>query len=604
MDRRDSPHRFFHLVVAALAASCLAWAGPARAQTNHVAGLWHFDEGSGGSAYDSSGNGNTGTLAGPTWSTNFKFGDPGAADALSFDGTDDYVDVPVLTGGSLDITGSLTLGVWVNVTANTTGGYQELITKWDYASPSDKSYALELDPCASGKLCPALYVAASPSTKCVLTSPVPITPGDGAWHEVVGTFDATSGDLDIYLDGVLTATTTGSPCTSIQSTSTDVLLGAQNPISGEKFFLDGVLDEASVWNRALSPQEVLASAQTGLRGLWHFNEGTGTTTADSSGYANTGTLNGATFGGPSGNVGSGFGDYLSFDGTDDYVSVPNSSSLSALSQITVDAWINPATSSPKFYPAIVDKGNVGSYAESYALFLTQSDTLGFLVNSNGTSSGRGVVFGATAIPTGTWTHVAGTYDGSEVCVWVNGAEDTCASQTGPIHQTPDPVLIGESYRAGSAYFTTYYDGDIDEVHIWARALSGPEIAFLAAAGTRAPLFVPEEVSQELPAGSVFTSDWHVGTTTPAMGLAFSVPNDPGNGICTTVDSGSTPPGTSASLLGYQTGMTTGNDACSPPSGLAELLTGESGSYRNEVTLHLGTYLSNLTGLGMNMIWSK
>ena len=70
-------------------------------------GYWHFDEGSGTIAYDSSGQGNNGTIYGATW-TSGKVGG-----ALEFDGKDDYVEVP--DNPSLD-TGSdedVTIEVWV-----------------------------------------------------------------------------------------------------------------------------------------------------------------------------------------------------------------------------------------------------------------------------------------------------------------------------------------------------------------------------------------------------------------------------------------------------------------------------------------------------------
>jgi len=71
-----------------------------------LVGLWHFDEGSGTTATDSSESGNTGTLInGPVWTTGKVGG------ALSFDGTDDYVSVP--DSDSLDITNQLTIDLWV-----------------------------------------------------------------------------------------------------------------------------------------------------------------------------------------------------------------------------------------------------------------------------------------------------------------------------------------------------------------------------------------------------------------------------------------------------------------------------------------------------------
>jgi hypothetical protein len=183
-----------------------------------------------------------------------------------------------------------------------------------------------------------------------------------------------------------------------------------------------------------------------------------------------------------------------FDGTDDYVDVPNQPDLTPAS-ITVDAWINPAgfTGTPPFPPSIVNKGNVGNFAESYALFLDpNTHLLGFLVNTNGSSdgSGRDLVYGTTPIPVGTntWTFVAGTYDGKSVHVYVNGVLDDgprFGTATGPIHATANDLLIGKADRTStrSPYPDSYFEGKIDEVELFSRALSGSEIVAINSAAT-------------------------------------------------------------------------------------------------------------------------
>src|SRR3990167_10785875 len=80
----------------------------AAAPTNGLIGYWAFEEQSGTTAGDSSGNGNTGTLTnGPTWTT----GKVGSG-ALSFDGVNDGVNLG--TPNSLNITGAVTVSAWIN----------------------------------------------------------------------------------------------------------------------------------------------------------------------------------------------------------------------------------------------------------------------------------------------------------------------------------------------------------------------------------------------------------------------------------------------------------------------------------------------------------
>jgi hypothetical protein len=166
-----------------------------------------------------------------------------------------------------------------------------------------------------------------------------------------------------------------------------------------------------------------------------------------------------------------------FDGAADYVQIPNASDLNIpTGKVSVDAWINPTTATQQ-YPSILSKGDVGNYKESYALFLAPGGNVGFLVNKDGTAAGRGLpVFGSTLIPLNTWTLVAGTYDGTNLRVYVNGKLDGTLAHTGGINVTPDPVLIGKAQRTASAITNflgnTYFNGAIDEVELFNSALTG------------------------------------------------------------------------------------------------------------------------------------
>ena len=564
----------------------------ARAQAVHVAGLWHFD----GSYLDSSGNNNNGTPSGGVaFTNNFKFGDPGGADAVNFDGSSGYVDIA--DSPSLDITDTLTLEAWIkpnnfNKPSDQGDGNIYIISK-DNAGA--RSYGLGVsDPSQGGTVScggpgpHAFMIVFTGGGVYIACAEKPLTLG--VWHHLAGTYDKDTGNVDIYVDGVLDGTAAGSGAINVGAA--DLEIGARE-YPGYRAFFNGVIDEARVWNRTLAAAEIMSSAQAGLRADWHFDEDSGNLAADSSGYSNTGTINNATWEPTS--PGPSLFSNLAFDGTDDYVEVPNSTSLNLFMNITVDAWINP-TASGQFYTSIASKGNVGNYAESYGLFLDPDNTIGFLVNSTGTSVGRGLVFGKTPLSVGTWTHVAGTYDGSEVCVYVNGVQNNCAAHNGPINQTDDPVLIGKADRTStpSSYSDSYFNGQIDEVHIWARALSTGEISFLHS--SEGELFVPEEMSQEFGSGAVFSSDWHVGDTpanSNAIVLGFIVPDDPGTTISAVAQSKHySTPVDGAVMVGSQNGT---------PS-LWTLITAERGN-TDAQTLHLDTPLSDSTTLGMNIQWS-
>ncbi len=167
----------------------------------------------------------------------------------------------------------------------------------------------------------------------------------------------------------------------------------------------------------------------------------------------------------------------SFDGKDNYIEVAHDASLNPTEEISLAAWI--WARQYEFYPAVVNKGNVGTGNESYSLYLTPEGKLGCLLNRDGTPGGRTANELGPAIPLKTWTHVACTYDGETIRTYINADEVGKKPHTGGIFITPDPVLIGKSERLSSNYPTTFFDGSIDEVEIYSRSLLPEEIRALA-----------------------------------------------------------------------------------------------------------------------------
>ena len=198
-----------------------------------------------------------------------------------------------------------------------------------------------------------------------------------------------------------------------------------------------------------------------------FNEGTGTTTADSSGNGLTGTLvNGATW------APGKYGNAVSLDGVNDLVDLGNPPALQFGGSMTISGWINAGTF-PTDDAVIVSKKTVDGIG--YQLDTTQdsgSRTVGFkLTNSAGADMIR---YGATPLQANTWYHVAGVYNAASqtMDVYLNGVLDNGA-QVGTITTTQQTstanVNIGQ--RAGAYSFA----GLIDEVRLYGRALTGPEI---------------------------------------------------------------------------------------------------------------------------------
>jgi len=181
---------------------------------------------------------------------------------------------------------------------------------------------------------------------------------------------------------------------------------------------------------------------------WHFDENEGTSALDTSGNNNHGMIHGATW--TTGKLGFA----LNFDGSNDYVEVPDSDSLDITEQVTFVAWIKPDSLPP--WSAIVEKDN------SF-IFGTKNDELvWYLFHDYQTSSGLDLV-------TGVWQHVAITFDGSNLRFYKNGTSYTTTDWTHSISSSNNGV------RIGTDRWNEFFDGILDEVYIYNRALSTEEI---------------------------------------------------------------------------------------------------------------------------------
>jgi hypothetical protein len=156
--------------------------------------------------------------------------------------------------------------------------------------------------------------------------------------------------------------------------------------------------------------------------------------------------------------------------------------------ITVDAWVNPSPSgSSTIYPPIVkNSGTALSANAGYSLELGGTSA-GFWVFVNGIW----YVGGLVDIPLGSWTHLAGTYDGTYVTLYVNGAQQGLISYApGTIEPGTLGLNIGHDPAAIQEGGDRFFAGAIDEVDVFSRALAPTEIQTIYAAGTAGKCSVP------------------------------------------------------------------------------------------------------------------
>jgi len=223
---------------------------------------------------------------------------------------------------------------------------------------------------------------------------------------------------------------------------------------------------------------VSVAASGGLIGYWNFNEGSGTTAADSSGNNNTASFNGA----PSWVTGKS-GTAVSFDGTDDFLSIPYASSLNLnMPGFTVAAWI----SWPSVPIGSTAGGNIVSKSGSFNLGTRIHPVYGndgFFVMGATNAVGDEYSVGvdetitprATITNANTWYHVALTYDNGTIKLYVNGSffrtANVPAGNMG--NSASQGLMIG-----GISPVWPLYRHNIDEVRMYSKALSPTEISNL------------------------------------------------------------------------------------------------------------------------------
>ena len=202
-------------------------------------------------------------------------------------------------------------------------------------------------------------------------------------------------------------------------------------------------------------------APAGLDGLvaaYGFNEGSGSIAGDASGRGTFGRIRQARW------AAGRFGGALEFDGVNDWVTVQDAAALDIRYGITLEAWVNPR--SLHGWNTIVLKESDDGLA--YALYANDDvpRPAGY-VNVAGYDRS---VAGVEPVPLNEWTHVAMTYDGLMMRLYVNGVQVSRRPLTGRILSTDEALRIG-----GNSVWGEFFDGWIDEVRIYSRALSAMEI---------------------------------------------------------------------------------------------------------------------------------
>jgi hypothetical protein len=306
------------------------------------------------------------------------------------------------------------------------------------------------------------FAVASPDT--VFPTVAMTAPAGGATVSGTVTVSANASDnigvsgVQFLLDGAPTGAEDTTPPYSIAWNSTGATNGAHQ-LSARARDAAGNLTTSTAVSVTVSN-----AAPANLVAAYNFNEGSGTTLIDRTGNGRTGTLSGPTW-----TTSGKFGGALSFDGINDSVTVADANALDLTTGMTLEAWVFPtASGGGSWRNVLIKQRNNGEVYNLYANTDTNVPSV-YIVRSG---SGNPVLDarGAAAIQPNVWTHLAATFDGTTLRLYVNGLEVGTRAISGSILTSTGVLRIG-----GNSVWGEYFQGRIDEIRIFNKARTLAEI---------------------------------------------------------------------------------------------------------------------------------
>lgn len=404
-------------------------------------GLWHFDEGSGITAYDSTAYNHNGTVYGATW-TNGKSGS-----ALSFNGIDNHVSIT--HDGSLNfnpLTEKYSISFWFSANYIPVGNTRTMIRDslpLEYSKTSYWFDVREYDTTANkGQMLFGIYDSTHAND---ITSPTFISLNQ--WYHAVGVANTTH--LTLYVNGSLIGTT---PITidNCENTENNLEIGLTENWDGIKYF-DGKIDEIAVYNKSLTQEEVSELYNAQKAKFIEYIQGK-------------------------------HEEGIKFDGNNDLVTVPDSSALDLVNTpFTISLWVNRSGNSIQTSEQLIHKESGSGTYGGYNLWIDRStQKVNFRIRNSANS--YITITSTNAIAPGC-NHILVSYNLTGLSLYINN-NPTYLDSSLVIGATTAVISIGDVSGGGKGYAI---NGTIDEAMIYNRALSASEIEKLY---TTSPHYTP------------------------------------------------------------------------------------------------------------------
>jgi hypothetical protein len=428
---------------------------------------WKFDESTGTTAYDSSGNGNTAsTFTGDvSWSSS-KYGS-----GLSFNAVDSVVRASETAFFNDTATTEIyTISAWAKFSYDSSGG-QSMVAKYTNLSPNTASFILGFDSTEQP------YFQISDTVAWPLTNHSGAM-NDGNWHHYTGIRDVATDNLHIYVDGILSNSSTDTTTASVASNA-DISFGNGGTNYNTNDFL-GNIDDVRIYNYARSVEQIIEDMNAGHPapgspignpvGYWKFDEGYGTTAQDSSVNNNDLTLSAAAWSnsGKFGKAWDGNGTVYLDNGGDDA-----DFDFAAADGMSITGWFNHAaiSSNPDY---ILTKSEAGTNG-GYKVYMASDGDIVFEIDDDATwDPDDAVTTTAATYDDGNWHHFAAIKDGTtDMYLYIDGVlidSEGTVDATGTL-ANDDRVYVGIDDDGSSNPF----DGELDELKIYRFALTSDQV---------------------------------------------------------------------------------------------------------------------------------
>jgi hypothetical protein len=407
---------------------------------------------------DTSGNAQNGTNVGSVTFTTGKVGN-----AFTFNGSN-YIGSP---NNSLNLTSDFSVSLWANFTSVGSGVNTTLIDSTCFGnntSPQEGTSGWRLYY-FNGFL---YFDNVNDNSNVQLTTNAINTAN--TWYHITVTL--TSGSTIIYVNGTPIVSNTATQRPNYRKT-VGPAIGANR--SGSNRF-NGKIDSVTVWSKRLTSVEVLGLYNVGNGAEYPFTSQTLPSPNDAYG-TNHGTLmNGCTF--TTGKIGKAF----TFDGVNDYVSLPNTSGeFNFNGDFTVSTWFRSSNLSASRYFMSNYQNNGSTWGYGWSFYYSSSLGFTFQVDNGAVTNRVNFLAGYS---TNVWYHVVVVRTmGQKHKIYVNGVNTPAVQSSGNASTTAGYIANQKMDLGGISSLNLSALCDLDGVSMWTKALTATEVTELYNSGT-------------------------------------------------------------------------------------------------------------------------